>query len=284
MEPELFPWGRLAVFMIIVIFIEVVLGTAEYGFAVTASEVDVLVGAILAVYLFWLTYNVNLRLSHTILLVWLNLFVIRFLNNIIEGYFFTDVYGGLGDLMVSLGYAALFSVFTALAVSLVYLFPRPRESVAANLKSTFARASMPSWIGRIILAGPMYFVIYFAFGMMVSPFITQYYNDPSLGLKIPSFSVMIPVELIRGIIFGLVLLPLLASMRFGRLNTFISISMMLFIPGALLPLIQSPLPAQILPFHIVEILGDSLVFTLGLMWLFNPRSHGPAQAARGLSK
>ena len=267
-EPTIYPWGRIVLFILALVFIEIIYGTAEYGFTVGASEMDALVGVILSVYLVWLVYNINLKFTHAVLLVWISLFVIRFLNNMIEGYFFTDVYSGLADIAVEAGYAAIFTVFTSIAIGVVYLFPRPRESLTNNLKMIFSKGTSAGWVLRILLAGPIFFGVYFAFGMIVSPFVYPYYNDPSLGLKIPSFSVMIPVEIARGIIYGLVLLPLIASMRFGKLSTFLCVSMMLFIPGALLPLIQAPLPSAIIPYHIAEILGDSLVFGYLLIWLF----------------
>lgn len=270
-EPGLYPWGRIVLFILALVVIEVVLGTAEYGFTVGASEIDALVGVILAVYLIWLVHSLDLKFSHVILLVWLNLFVIRFLNNIIEGYFFTDVYTNVSDLAVSLGYAALFSVLTALSTAMVFMFPRPRNSLTENLRKRFSKGSTGGWILRLVLAGPIYFAVYFAFGMIVSPFVYPYYSDPALGLKIPAFSIMIPVEIARGIIYGLVLLPLIVSLRFGKLNKFVCVSMMLFIPGALIPLIQAPLPAAIIPYHIAEILGDSLVFGYILMWLYKEK-------------
>lgn len=277
-EPGIYPWGRVVLFILALVLIEVVMGAAEYGFTVGASEIDALVGVILSVYLIWLVHSLDLKLSHTIFLVWINLLTIRFVNNIIEGYFFSSVFSSLSDVAVSIGYAALFSVLTAVATAIVFLFPRPSNSVVDNLRERLSTGSTGGWALRMILAGPLYFLVYFAFGMMVSPFVYPYYSDPALGLKIPAFTVMIPVEIARGIIYGLVLLPLIASLRFGKLNTFVCVSMMLFIAGALLPLIQSPLPPQIVPYHIVEILGDSLVFGYLLMWLFKAGSDRNLQA------
>lgn len=267
-EPGIYPWGRIVIFILVLVLIEVVMGTAEYGFTVGASEIDALVGVILSVYLIWLVHSLNLKFTHLFFVVWLNLFTIRYLNNILEGYFFSDVFSGLSDAAVSIGYAALFSLLTAVASAIVFMFPRPTKDLIRNLREKISTGTAGGWALRLILAGPLYFVVYFAFGMLVSPFVYQYYNDPALGLKIPAFSVMVPLEIVRGAIYGLVLLPLMSSIRFGKLNVFVCVSMMLFIPGALLPLIQSPLPPEIVPYHILEILGDSLVFGYLLTWLF----------------
>lgn len=278
-QPEIFPWGRIVIFIVILVLIEITYGSLETGFTVGASEVDAIVGVTLSVFLAWLVPNLNLKLSHAIGLIWLNLFIVRFLSNFIEGYFFTDVYSSLSDLAVSTLYAGIFTALSSVAIVLVYFFPRPRESLVDNLKAILSSGTRAGWVVRILATGPIFLAVYFAFGMAVSPFVYPYYSDPSYGLKIPPLSTMLPVEIARGIIFGLILLPLVASMRFGRISTFVSVSMMLFVPGALMPLLQAPMPQAIIPYHLAEILGDSLVFGYILTWLYRPRWENLAGAA-----
>ena len=76
---------------------------------------------------------------------------------------------------------------------------------------------------------------------------------------------MIPVELFRGFVYTLVLLPLLATVVGGRTAKFIALAAMLYIPGGLITLLGNPgIPAPIIPFHGVEILADSIVYGLVL--------------------
>lgn len=271
-EPGLYPWGRIILFIFAMVIIQVVVrGLEYYSFTIPATEVDILIAVILSVYILWLANSLNLKVSHAIMLVGIEILVVMFLNNLIEGYFFTDLFASASELATSIGFALLFSALTALATVIVYFLPHPSFSLWENMKERLSTGSSAGWILRILVTGPVFFGVYFLFGALISPFVTPYYNDPSLGLKIPPFSLMIPVEIIRGLIYGIVLLPLLASLRFERLYSFITVSMTLFVVGGLVPLIDAPLPAVIIPYHLVEILGDSLVFGYILMWLYRQK-------------
>jgi riboflavin transporter FmnP len=69
------------------------------------------------------------------------------------------------------------------------------------------------------------------------------------------------VELFRGFVYTLVLLPLLATIVGKRATKFIALAVMLYIPGGLIALLGNPLlPAPIIPFHALEILVDSIVY------------------------
>ncbi len=267
-EPEIYPWGRTLIFILVIFLIQVVVRGAEYGFTVAATEADALIAAVLSVYLLWLTNNLNLKPAHAIMLIGLEVLVVMFLNNFIEGYFFTDLFKQPSEIAVSIGFSVVFSILLALATVIVYFLPRTERDLIENIREKLSTSSRLGWVVRLVMTGPLFLAVYFVFGMIVSPFVTPFYNDPSLGLNIPPFSIIIPVEIIRGIIYGVVLLPLLVSLRFGRLYSFITVSMMLFVVGALVPLIDAPLPAAIIPYHIVEILCDSLVFGYILVWLY----------------
>ncbi len=270
-EPGIYPWGRTLIFVLAIFIIQVTVRGAEYGFTIVATEIDALIAVILAVYLLWLANNLNLKLSHAMFLIGLDVFFVMFLNNIIEGIFFTDLLAKPLEIAASIGYALLFSLLVPFASAIVYFLPRAELRLWDNLKNKLSEGSKAGWVLRLAVTGPLFLAVYFLFGIIVSPFVTPFYNDPSLGLKIPAFSVMLPVEILRGYIYGIVLLPLVVSLRFGKLYSFITISMMLFVLGGLIPLLDAPLPAAIIPFHTLEILGDSLVFGYIVMFLYKSK-------------
>ncbi len=278
-----YSWTRVLSFTFAMILVELFYSLITTGFSWVALERDAEIGLTLAVFLVWLVYNLKLRPFHVFMLVWLAMFVVRFLNNMIEGYFFTDVFGSIGAFLISMGIAFVVSLLIAGAAGFILLHPEFNDSLWDRSRDMISRRSRRDWIIRIIVASPIFFLIYFAFGMAVSPFVYQYYQDPSLGLTIPPFTVMIPIELVRGLIFTLALIPLIIAVGTGKPYVFIATSMMLFIPGSLVPLLEAPLPIQIIPFHLVELLADSLVFGLALTWLFAPpekrsASRSPAHA------
>ena len=265
-----YSWPRLLSFTLAMILIEFFYTSITTGITIGTLERDAEVGLTLAVFLVWLVYYLKLRPYHVFLLIWLSMFVVRFFNNMIEGYFFTDVFGSASVFIMAIAMSILISFLVAAAAGFILLHPEFNESLWARSREMISRRSRNSWIIRIIAASPLFFIVYFAFGMAVSPFVYQYYQDPTLGLKIPPFTVMIPIELMRGLIFTLALIPLIVAVGTSKPYVFIATSMMLCIPASLIPMIEAPLPVQIIPFHIAELLADSLVFGLILTWLFTP--------------
>ena len=66
-----------------------------------------------------------------------------------------------------------------------------------------------------------------------------------LGLVIPTFQVMIPVEVLRGLWYALTTIPLLAIMKLPRWRTGLEIGLILAVFGAIIPQITNsswPLP------------------------------------------
>jgi hypothetical protein len=214
---------------------------------------------ILTGFLAWLVPKIHLGSRSLTLLVWLDLLVVEFLNNYVEAYFFTNMFDKAAVLVQSVTSALTSSVVAATAAAL--LLGYGSTGITAALKEHLSTRRRSSWILRIAVGSVAYFPIYFFFGALIGPFVLPYYNNPSFGLRIPPFTVIIPVELFRGFVYTLVLLPLLATVVGGRATKFIAPAAMLYIPGGLIALLGNPLlPAAIIPFHALEILADSIVY------------------------
>lgn len=230
---------------------------------VTQLAFFLLNGAILTGFLAWLVPKIRLSRWSLTVLVWVELLVIEFLNNYVEAYFFTTMFDEATVLIQSVSSALISSAISAMAGSL--LLGYGAAGITASLKEHFSTRRRNSWILRIAVGSVAYFPTYFFFGALIGPFVLPYYSNPSLGLRIPSFAVQILVELFRGFVYTLVLLPLLATVVGGRATKFIALAAMLYIPGGLIALLGTPLlPAPIIPFHASEILADSIVYGLVL--------------------
>ncbi len=252
--------ARILVLLLVIIAVPILTRLIEnIPITVTQLAYFLLNGGILTGFLAWLIPKLRLSRWSLTLLVWLELLVIRFLNNYVEGYFFTNMFDKAAVLVQSVASASISSVISATAGAL--LLGYGAEGITASLKEHFSTRGRNSWILRIAVGSVAYFPIYFFFGVLITPFVLPYYNNPSFGLRIPSFAVLIPVELFRGFVYTLVLLPLLATICGGRATKFIALAAMLFIPGGLIVLLGNPLlPAPIIPFHALEILADSIVY------------------------
>jgi hypothetical protein len=251
---------RILALLLVIIAVSILTRLVEkVPITVTQLTYFILNGAILSGFLAWLIPKIRLRRWSLTLLVWLELFVIEFLNNYVEAYFFTTMFDKATVLIQSVASALLSSAISATAASL--LLGYGAAGITASLKEHFSTRSRNSWILRIAVGSVAYFPIYFFFGALITPFVLPYYNNPSFGLRIPSFAVLIPVELFRGFVYTLVLLPLLATIGGGRATKFIALAATLYIPGGLIALLGNQLvPAPIIPFHALEILADSIVY------------------------
>jgi hypothetical protein len=273
------PAGAITLFF--VIFLVGILGMLIHRtpISVTGAAYSLLTAAIMTGFLSWLVTKVRLSLASLALLLWLELFAVEYFVNYIEGFFFTTLFEG-SYYVPLFGSKFASAVVSSLAVSLIVaasatLLIGQRGVVVGIMDSLSQHLSTRKagpWVLRIVAGSIVYFPIYFFFGLLVTPFVLPYYNNPSFGLRIPSFSVMLPVELFRGLLFVLVLLPLLAAVAGGRTTRFVVLASMLYIPGGLVALLGSTsLPAQIVPFHAVEILADSIVYGLVLSRILQAR-------------
>jgi hypothetical protein len=250
--------------LLLVIYAVLILTRLIENIPITPTQLAyfLLNGAILTGFLAWLVPKIRLSRWSLTLLVWLELLVVEFLNNYVEGYFFTTRYSNPAVLAQSVVSALISSVIIATAAAI--LLGYGILGITASLRKHLSTRTGRSWILRIVVGSVAYFPIYFFFGMLIAPFVLPYYSNPSYGLRIPSFAVMIPVELFRGFVYTLVLLPLLAAVVGGRSTKFIALAAMLYIPGFIAVLGNTAIPAQIIPFHGVEILADSIVYGLVL--------------------
>jgi hypothetical protein len=269
-EPSIVKSARILLLLLFILAVPILTRFIE-NIPITATQLAyfLLNSAIVTFFLAWLVSRIRLSRWSLILLVWLELLVVEFLNNYVEAYFFTTRFDDLAFLTQSVASALVSSLISATAAAL--LLGYGVSGITVSLREYLSRRTRGSWVVRIALGSVAYFPIYFFFGMLIAPFVLPYYSDSSFGLRIPSFAVIIPVELFRGFVYTLVLLPLLANVVGGRTTKFIALAAMLYIPGGLIALLGNPeLPAPIIPFHGVEILADSIVYGLVLSRILSP--------------
>jgi hypothetical protein len=218
-------------------------------------------GMFIALLLAWALPKTRLKRLDLTVLVWLVLFVVQQFNNVVEGYFFTNLYRSVSIFLGAVFLSLLTTLVEAVMAGALFL-PEPHDrALVSELSSYLKDRSSASWAWRIAVASVAYFPIYFFFGALISPFVVPYYTNPSLGLRIPPFTVMIPLEFFRGVLYVLSLLPIFAAIKATRRTSYAVIACILYVPGALVPIILNrSLPSSIVPFHLVEILADSVVY------------------------
>lgn len=232
-------------------------------------------GILIALLLAWMLPKTELRRLGLIAVVWPALFMVAQFNNMLEGYFFTSMFPSVFLFASRVFLSLLTTLVQAIMAGVLFLAEVPTRSLISEVSTYLDERKLASWAWRMVVASVAYFPVYFIFGALISPFVVPYYTNPSSGLKIPSFTVIIPLELLRGFLYVISLLSLFATIRASRRTVFAAIASVLYVPGALVPLmVPHSLPAEILPFHLVEILADSIVYGAVITWLLGRKSAG----------
>ncbi|HEY63473.1 MAG TPA: hypothetical protein G4O02_02775 [Caldilineae bacterium] len=196
------------------------------------------------------------------------LFVLNSLINVIEAFFFTTTPAAeqaYGLLTFAIGHAGL-----AVLLGLLFRPASVDQGLLTALQETLSQRQRISWAWRFGLAGLLYVPLYLFFGMLIYPFVQVYYEDPSLGLNlaVPGFEVILPLEVGRGLLFVLTVFPLIAVLRRSRWSLAFWLGMTIAVLGAVTPMLQAswfPLTMRVV--HGLEITADSLVHGFIIAWL-----------------
>jgi len=157
---------------------------------------------------------------------------------------------------------ALFSVATALLVAVIFspvlvrFLGRNAETGAAN--PTSKPRTPLAWAGKGALVAFLYFALYFVAGMLVYPFVKDFYADKHL----PGIGEMLAMQLFRGTVYLLVCLPVIRTMTTSRMNIGLTVGAALSILGGIAPLLlPNPyMPDYIRPPHMIEVGVSNFVF------------------------
>jgi len=174
--------------------------------------------------------------------------------------------------------------YAGLAALLAGLF-RPRtgpRKLADILAETLRRRRTVSWLARFFLAAALYVAVYFLFGTIAFPYVAEYYRDPGFGLHltIPDISVVLPLELCRGLAYALVLFPSIALLSAGGRRTGRAVAfwivLLLVVLGSWLPILVAAFwPAPLRAAHGLELTADGLVHGLLVVGLLSPGRDRP---------
>lgn len=193
------------------------------------------------------------------------------LNNVIEATRFMVAYakGGASTL---LAFQALPCVLFGLALAIWMRRDRRASPFSARLAEFFSRRSAASWTWRLLAAVAGFPVIYFFFGLCVSPIVVPYYRASGLGLTIPSFATMLSTATERSALFLAATLPVLILWQGTRRRLAIALGLGFTMLVGWFPLIQASfMPLTLRITHSMEICADSFVYAILLVVLLVAR-------------
>jgi len=164
------------------------------------------------------------------------------------------------------------SLLCAFALSFLLAQDQPEVSAAEKFHSFFAAHSPLSWAARFVLAVLAFAVLYFAFGVIVAPYVVPFYRAGVLGLTLPPFSAILPVLFTRSILFLAASLPFLVLWTRSRFSLILSLGLAFWFLNGLFGLLQAFFwPPVMRIAHSLEIGGHSFAYAAALVFLLTPR-------------
>ena len=194
------------------------------------------------------------------LAIFVPLYITGTLTDLVEAFFYTTVFTPF-----SLIAALIIEGLPLLLITGIIAWLIPAAEDARNeprFGQVMRERSFFSWIWRIVVAGVPYAAIYLFFAMLVTPIEHKFYYDPafiaSLHTVVPSTATTLILEAVRGILFVLAMLPVIAVMRKSRWSTGLYIALLGAVLEAWIPLLgQASWPVMMRVGNVLELTGDA---------------------------
>lgn len=205
------------------------------------------VRALVLSFLMWIAYGVNTQLEAIIV------------STFSAGFWYA---------VVMYAFAALFC-----GAAVAWLFPaEQRVSARQAIQTHLARRSGLAWTWRLAAAAVVFMPIYYFFGLMVLPFTGEYYRQTMFGLVMPTLETLLPILLLRSVLFLLACLPIILLWQKSARALFWRLGVALFfLVGFVIMLYATWLPLYIRVPHMLEIFADEFVYAGALVWLLGTR-------------
>jgi hypothetical protein len=177
------------------------------------------------------------------------------------------------------------SVFCGAAVA--FLFPPDKcgSSFTAAWSKFFTGKPIMEWAWRIALGAVAFMPIYIVFGLLVTPFTEEYYQQNMYGLQMAGWDQILPVLFVRSLLFLLACLPVLVAWQKSTHSLFLNLGAALFVlVGFLYMLAAYWMPLSVRVPHSLEIFADEFVYAGVLVFLLAKNDSAVNDRTRLVSK
>jgi len=183
------------------------------------------------------------------IVVWSSVIFFNLISVAFEGRFFAPELAG-NSLQGSILRQLLAGVVTGWLITILFAPKQTAVTVSVPQRSLF------SWAWRFLISAISYLVFYFIFGAINYTLVTKpYYETNVSGLTVPPAGTVLMVELLRGPLIVLSVLPFLLSQRMNKQQAVMFTGLVIFSIGGLVPLVMrvDTLPLILLAASAVEI-------------------------------
>lgn len=200
--------------------------------------------------------------------------VVGAVGMVVESFFFMTT-GAVSSLMNALFTILNFllpSLFLSALVAALFKPEQPFEPCRNCLRNYFSDRSPSAWFWRVVMALLAYPLAYFMFGLLVLPFIQEFYASGQFELANPTWGQLIPLQLARSLLFLVVSVPVIIWWRGSRGGLWLVLGFSVFVLTAFMAVVTAYwFPWQMRLFHGLELLADALVYSGALVMLFKPK-------------
>jgi hypothetical protein len=246
-------------------------GYVSVGFAMGTMVTAILYGATL----YYVNTNIPLNRKARFLITWLAIYCIQMLMPVLEGVFFSTQFEGSPELIFGALIFGWVLVLPAALAGAILFSPAKLQSFGELRRNYFERINKVQFVGRLVIASALWMVIYFVFGAIVAPYVLPYYSEGGVGyqLVLPALQVILGLQLLRGFILVLFILPLIISTNLEWKQLAGIIAALLYIGGALaIFLISDQYPIVLRMIHGMEMFADAAFAGIVVAYLLGKHS------------
>ena len=209
------------------------------------------------------------RLAAALFLV---LFMVKSFTSLIEAAFF-GLFFDRATALSLLGHELLIALVTAPALVALTGRMRPRPGTDEAVM-----APVPRPVAKFAACSALYLVLYFAFGMIIYPYVHEFYDQKVL----PGPLAIIAMQLfVRGPIFVAIVLLVVRMVRGTPATRALHAALVMSVIGGVAPLmVPNPfMPDAVRFVHFFEVVIENFIFGWVTGWLFAPRPSVPKRLA-----
>ncbi|SDG45335.1 hypothetical protein [Desulfosporosinus hippei] len=176
----------------------------------------------------------NLRLTKIrVFMVLFLILILNYITQILEALYFAPGIVTLEVVPAIFGQQSMMALF--ITGGIAFLYSKSQINSGESIKS---RCSF-DWLRKILICSGSYVIFYYIFGSINARLFTgEYYLSQMNGLRLPSTEEIIVLETIRAIILVLSIIPLILNLQLTKKKIMITVGIMLFIIGGLIPMLQ----------------------------------------------
>ncbi len=159
----------------------------------------------------------------------------------------------------------------ALSTLQVTLFRVDKEAGPGGTEAPGREPARRDWTWRLAAAVLAFPVVYFVFGIIVSPIVATYYTEGVAGLVLPSTVLIVGTQILRGILHVAIVLLVMRIWCRSRRQLVMALTAAFFVFVTMYDVVLAyEMPAVLIVTHAVEVLADSFVFSWTVVLLLAP--------------